>query len=99
MPELRRAERPERRASVPAWAPPGGVAEVTLTEERPFCAVCQEDFPVPENAEVARITMGQLYPLSRWRSDSSFRRKIERARFGIGDHLCGNCWFDLTDDD
>lgn len=62
--------------------------------EEAFCAECKEDFPVEVGG---RPTMGALRPLAeygqRWQERySSWMDPPEGA------YLCGNCYFDLTDD-
>jgi hypothetical protein len=60
-----------------------------------FCCECKEDFPLAEKHTAIR--MGFLFPLSRMP-----RRLQERFRSWAdhedGAYLCGNCYFDLTDD-
>lgn len=55
------------------------------------CARCMEDFPIAP--EVFSVQMGYLFPLSRFAA-------VVRSRVGEAstDYLCGNCYFDLTDD-
>lgn len=64
-------------------------------EDNKWCARCQEDFPIAEDVK-GRIQMGLLYPLKR------FQKKIREhyeVKGGTGSYLCGNCYFDLTDDE
>jgi hypothetical protein len=61
-----------------------------------FCCNCQEDFPVAPDG--AAVRMGFLFPLvrmpKRLRDRFASWRKHED-----GSYLCGNCYFDLTDED
>lgn len=61
--------------------------------ERPRCVRCDEDFRVAENPE-AGWAMGVLRPLAVARD--SLPKRLRALR---GDYLCGNCYFDLTDED
>lgn len=61
-------------------------------ESSEFCCLCLEEFPVAE--EPTHWHMGELRPLS---------KAPELVRRGLGGdiehpYLCGNCYFDLTDD-
>lgn len=59
--------------------------------ERPICCRCLEDFPVA--AEPCGWRMGELRLKTKTR--------IARVRQGLSDTsrwLCGNCYFDLTDE-
>ena len=69
-----------------------------MSEPKPFCCRCFEDFPVAE--EPTGWMMGKLRRLSKapkkiriqfaYREDSEIHGKA---------YLCGNCYFDLTDED
>ncbi|KKN46784.1 hypothetical protein LCGC14_0669640 [marine sediment metagenome] len=64
----------------------------------PFCCRCKEDFPVAE--EPTRWMMGQLRKLSKApkKIREQFREWLNSEIHGEG-YLCGNCYFDLTDDE
>ena len=63
--------------------------------EAPFCCQCKSDFPIAE--EPTSWGMGALRPLR-------LAPKRLRDRFASwlahpeGSFLCGNCYFDLTDE-
>lgn len=65
-------------------------------DETPICCLCKEDFPVA--AEPTGWRMGQMRSLN-------MAPRFIQDRFSdwlddpIGSHLCGNCYFDLTDDE
>lgn len=63
-------------------------------EEYKWCARCQAGFPVAANPK-GRIQMGLLYPLSFF---SKKLREHYTVKHGTGKYLCGNCYFDLTDE-
>ena len=68
--------------------------------ETESCACCMESadtFGPTQHANVP-IRMGELYPLTRWPKTSRVRRAIERHRVGNGNLVCGNCYFNVTDD-
>ncbi len=65
-------------------------------EETAVCCRCQEDFPVAK--EPSTWQMGKMRPLK-------FAPKYVRDRYGSflaeelrKAYLCGNCYFDLKDD-
>ena len=64
--------------------------------DAPSCCRCYEDFPLIANADEWR--MGILRPLER-----APQRIRDQYREWLGDdergYLCGNCYFDLTDDE
>lgn len=64
----------------------------------PFCCRCQEDFPVA--TEPSHWAMGFLRPLKFAPREikNQFREWLNSELHGKG-YLCGNCYFDLTDDD
>jgi len=64
-----------------------------MSEENKWCKRCQEEFPIVEKG--VAIRMGFLYPLSRF---SKKIREHYEVKHGTGDFLCGNCYFDLTDE-
>lgn len=64
-------------------------ANVREPGEGAACGRCWEDFPVLD--PLGPIRMGSLYPAKR------FRGRIKAAARPTG-FLCGNCWFDLTDE-
>jgi len=64
------------------------------TDRRPFCNRCLEDFPVGPNRPRG-WALGWLYPLSK--APAFIRRRYKRE--DDNNHLCGNCYFDLTDKD
>jgi hypothetical protein len=60
----------------------------------PRCVRCDEDFRLADNPD-AGWAMGVLRPLT-----SAVKRTLPRRLRGLhGDYLCGNCFFDLTDED
>jgi len=63
----------------------------------PFCCRCHEEFPVASKVEqlVEPVRMGLLYKLTRFGK----RVKDKLDREPTSDFLCGNCYFDLTDED
>lgn len=63
-------------------------------EEKPFCARCQEDFPIAP--EPTRWAMGSLRPLGK--APKAIRSKYCTELQSV-DYLCGNCYFDLTDEE
>lgn len=67
-------------------------------DERPFCCRCKEDFPVAADLD-APWRMGQMRPLSKAPSKikRDFREWLNSEIHGVG-YLCGNCFFDLTDE-
>lgn len=61
-----------------------------MSEDK-WCARCKEDFPIAEEPTLWR--MGELRKLTkapRW-----IRERLKGER---GDYLCGNCFFDMTDE-
>lgn len=58
------------------------------------CLLCGEDFPLNED-EKARIAMGVLYPARRFKDEQI--RVLDGD--GRGQYLCGNCYFDMKDDE
>jgi hypothetical protein len=63
------------------------------TDAAPFCCNCQEDFPVGDS-----VRLGVLVPLTR--APSRLRQRFASwIGHPEGAYLCGNCYFDLTDDD
>lgn len=69
-----------------------------MEEERIWCIRCQEDFPVAKEPTTWR--MGELRKLSK--TPKWMRERIHGFRVGgergIGEYLCGNCFFDLLDE-
>lgn len=67
------------------------------TDRRPFCNRCLEEFPMAPDqvGPPRRWEMGWLYPLSR--APAAIRRRFKRE--DDNNHLCGNCYFDLTDEE
>lgn len=66
-------------------------------KQQPFCCRCKEDFPVaPEQIAWA---MGFLKPLRKApkKIQAKFGEWLKSELHGEG-YLCGNCYFDLTDD-
>jgi hypothetical protein len=69
-------------------------ASTVSTEEveTPFCCHCKEDFPVGP-----RFAMGVLVPLDK--APARLRDRFYSWReHPSGAYLCGNCYFDLTDE-
>ena len=66
-----------------------------MTENKPFCCRCKEDFPVNRDAF---WQMGQLNKLKRApkRIRYQYSEWLNSEIYGEG-YLCGNCYFDLTD--
>ena len=61
----------------------------------PFCNRCFEEFPLADVMQHKQpVSMGLLYKLTR------FSKKIrdDQKRDDDNNFLCGNCWFDLTDE-
>lgn len=57
----------------------------------PFCCRCNEEFPVA--VEPSGWRMGMM------RKKSKVPRKLKcYVEHQAGDYLCGNCYFDLTDE-
>jgi hypothetical protein len=56
----------------------------------PYCIRCLEDFPV--DPEPTHWQLGSLRPVAK--APPPIRRQLAS---NPGDHLCGNCYFDLTD--
>ena len=68
-----------------------------MDDDKALCFRCYEDMPVAE--EPAAWRMGELRPLSK-----APKRVRDAVRYDKGDirgepMLCGNCYFDLTDED
>jgi len=61
-----------------------------------FCCNCREEFPVADPA--AALRMGKLYRLEDFPERLASRFASWRGD-DEGGYLCGNCYFDLTDDD
>lgn len=68
-----------------------------MSNDNPFCCRCKEDFPVSK--EPATWRMGELRLLSKAPSKikNQFRGWLDSDIHGKG-YLCGNCYFDLTDE-
>jgi hypothetical protein len=69
--------------------------------ETACCACCgadESEFGKVVTDETLGIRMGELYPLTRWRKGSAVRRAVERNRQQNGYLVCGNCFFNVTDD-
>ena len=66
-------------------------------DERPFCCRCSEDFRVGVDDGIFR--MGELQKLKRAPRSirMQFREWLNSDFHGEG-YLCGNCYFDLTDE-
>lgn len=64
-----------------------------MSGDRPFCNRCLEDFPLSEQKQVE---MGSLYPLGLFAS--AVRRKVQPREDG-NNYLCGNCYFNLSEED
>ena len=65
-----------------------------MDEETPYCERCKTDFPVAK--EPASWEMGRMRLLSKAPKRHAQRFKTDWER---PDYLCGNCYFDLTDED
>lgn len=64
-----------------------------LIPDKVFCGRCKEDFPLAPEGQ--RIQMGYNYPIKR------FGIKIRRwfnSHYRGFHYLCGNCYFDVTDE-
>lgn len=66
------------------------------TERTPFCCRCKDDFPV--HGGLGGWQMGQMRPLVKAprKIKEQFKEWLEDE---YGCYLCGNCYFDLTDDE
>ncbi len=74
---------------------PGGQDAVN-DDGSPFCCRCKEDFPVVR--EPATWQMGKMRLLAM--APETIRRQFrDWLTHPTGKHLCGNCYFDLTDED
>ncbi|MDP3064042.1 MAG: hypothetical protein Q8O40_12650 [Chloroflexota bacterium] len=60
----------------------------------PFCARCKEEFPIAK--EPATWRMGFLRRLSKLPRRLREHHEIAHQ---AGGYLCGNCYFDLTDEE
>jgi len=72
-----------------------------MSEEIPFCCRCKEEFRVQENdSRRSNWSMGVLRKLkyAPKKIKDQFREWLNSELHGEG-YLCGNCYFDLTDDD
>lgn len=65
--------------------------------DKPLCIRCLEDFPVAK--EPARWAMGEMRPVSKL--PKRLRNKVnpDPADMRGTPHLCGNCYFDLLDEE
>lgn len=64
-----------------------------MEENTPICIRCLEDFPLAK--EPARWQMGEMRQVTRL--PGRFRRKL--VEHDDDSYVCGNCYFDLTDED
>lgn len=66
-------------------------------DETPFCCRCYEDFPVAE--EPSEWTMGQMrkLKLAPKKVRDELRQWLDEDLYTA--YLCGNCYFDLTDEE
>ncbi len=75
---------------------------MTHVSDAPFCQRCKEDFPVQDSVGVVHyhhvFSMGELTPMERIPRDSWSRFGLVEWEDENGHYLCGNCYFDLTDD-
>lgn len=67
-----------------------------MNDDKPYCFRCFEEFPVAD--EPTEWQMGELRPLKK--APKSVQRQVhhEEDDFRGEPMLCGNCYFDLTDD-
>lgn len=65
-----------------------------MMDGTPFCNRCHEDFPLAP-PRVRGWAMGWLYPLSK--APKWIRQRFKRE-IDDNNYLCGNCYFDLTDE-
>ncbi len=61
-----------------------------------FCCRCKEDFPVEDSASWQMGAMRELKRLSKRLIRKHFLS--DWLNHDEGKYLCGNCYFDLTDD-
>lgn len=76
--------------------PPVRVQPVVRTPvDNPFCCRCKEDFPLAK--EPANFQMGEMREIRR--APGFMRRKFQEwCDHDTGRYLCGNCYFDLLDE-
>lgn len=72
----------------------GGVKTKFMNE--PFCCRCKEEFQVAE--EPTGWTMGMLRKLLEAPKWIQQLENFLKDKIGEELHLCGNCYFDLTDE-
>lgn len=60
----------------------------------PFCNRCLEEFPLAPEPKLRGWAMGWLYPLTK----APAKIKSRYHREDENNYLCGNCYFDLTDE-
>lgn len=65
--------------------------------DKPICIRCLEDFPVAQ--EPTHWTMGYLRPVKKLPAKVRGRLRVDPDDIRGEPHLCGNCYFDLTDED
>lgn len=63
--------------------------------DQPFCCRCKEDFPIAEEPAGWRMGIMRLLSKAPKRIRDQFREWLDDD---MGHYLCGNCYFDLTDD-
>ncbi|MDP3062930.1 MAG: hypothetical protein Q8O40_06945 [Chloroflexota bacterium] len=68
-------------------------------EERPFCQRCQEDFPVDPRPKPDGFRMGLLRPIDSMSKHLWRKLRVVDWENPNGRYLCGNCYFDLTDEE
>jgi len=72
-----------------------------MIKEVPFCCRCKEEFPIREiDSRLGGWSMGVLRKLkyAPKKIKYEFREWLNSELHGEG-YLCGNCYFDLTDND
>lgn len=68
-----------------------------MSEQAPFCIRCMEDFPVAQEPTVWR--MGEMRPVSKLSKTLQHKVAPDPEIMDGTPYLCGNCYFDLTDED
>lgn len=68
-----------------------------MEDNKPLCIRCLEDFPVAQ--EPARWEMGEMRPVSKL--PKRLRDKVQPDQMDTRgkSYLCGNCYFDLLDEE
>lgn len=69
-----------------------------MSEERPFCCRCKEDFPVAKEPAIWMMGQLRLLKYAPKQIRERYRDWLNSDIHGKG-YLCGNCYFDLTDEE